>query len=273
MKTKVSSMIYIIWMTIFTLIPMALIIIFSFTNKNFCITFENFLEVSKFSNIFLKSISLGAISTIICLFLGYPVAYIISKIKVKNQGIIIMLIMLPMWMNFLLRTYAWMTILENNGILNKFISFFGVQHISFINTSSAVVLGMVYNFLPYMILPIYSSVSKIDKKIIEAAQDLGANKRKIFFKILMPLSIPGIISGITMVFVPAVSTFIISKMLGGGANLLIGDLIEMQFLGNTYNPHLGSALSFVLMIFIFISIGIMNQFNDSDEINLPNGYK
>lgn len=271
MRNK-SSLLYMVWMIIFTLVPMILILFFAFTDKNWNFTLENIKDVGNYSNIFLRSIGLGALSTIICLLLSYPLAYIISKIPTNSQGVIIMLIMLPMWMNFLLRTYAWMTILENNGLLNKFLSLFGISQISFINTSGAVVLGMVYNFLPYMILPIYSAISKIDKRVIEAAQDLGAGKRKVFTKVLMPLSVPGIISGVTMVFVPAVSTFIISKMLGGGANILIGDLIEMQFLGSTYNPHLGSAISFVLMILIFISIGIMNQFDDSDELSVPAGY-
>ena len=268
MKLKSSNLLYIVWMAIFTLIPMALVFVFAFTDKYWNFTLENIVNVCKYSNIFLRSIGLGALSTVICLLLGYPLAYIISKTSVKNQGIVIMLIMLPMWMNFLLRTYAWMTILEN-----KLFALCGIAPVSFINTSRAVVLGMVYNFLPYMILPIYSAISKIDKRIIEAAQDLGAGRRKVFFKVLMPLSVPGIISGITMVFVPAVSTFIISKMLGGGANILIGDLIEMQFLGSTYNPHLGSAISFILMILIFISIGIMNQFDDSDEMSVPAGYR
>lgn len=274
MKLKFSSLIYVIWMAIFTLVPMVLILIFAFTNKSWNFTFENITDVSRYSNIFLRSIGLGAVSTLICLILGYPIAYVISKISAKNQNILIMLIMLPMWMNFLLRTYAWMTILENNGFINKFLALFGTPPISFINSTGAVVLGMVYNFLPYMILPIYSAISKIDKRVIEAAQDLGAGRRNVFFKVLMPLSVPGIISGVTMVFVPAVSTFIISKMLGGGSNILIGDLIEMQFLGSTYNPHLGSAISFVLMILIFISIGIMNRFDDtSDEISVPAGYR
>ncbi len=274
MKVKALSLLYIVWMAIFTLVPMLLVLVFAFTDKTWNFTVENIINVGYYSNIFLRSIGLGALSTAICLLLGYPLAYIIAKIPAKKQGIVVMLIMLPMWMNFLLRTYAWMTILENNGLLNKVLSFLGVSHpVSFINTSGAVVLGMVYNFLPYMILPIYSAISKIDKKIIEAAQDLGAGRRKVFFKVLLPLSLPGVISGVTMVFVPAVSTFIISKMLGGGAHILVGDLIEMQFLGSTYNPHLGSAISFVLMILIFISIGIMNQFDDSDELSVPAAYR
>ena len=265
MKLKPSA-IYIIWMTLFTLVPMALVLYFAFTNPMGKFTLDNIINVGRYSSIFLKSIWLGALSTIICLLISYPLAYMISKVNIKYQNIMVMLIMLPMWMNFLLRTYAWMTILENNGIINSILSSMGVAPLSLINTSGAVVLGMVYNFLPYMILPIYSIMVKIDKKIIEAAQDLGAGKRKVFSKILLPLSIPGIISGITMVFVPAVSTFIISKMLGGGSNMLIGDLIEMQFLGNSYNPHLGSAISLILMILILISIGITNRF-DRSSIN------
>jgi len=177
-----------------------------------------------------------------------------------------MLIMLPMWMNFLLRTYAWMSLLEDTGLINQFLQLLGLNPVHMINTSGAVVLGMVYNYLPYMVLPIYSILTKMDTSVIEAAQDLGANNTKVFLKVVFPLSIPGVISGITMVFVPSVSTFIISKMLGGGGNLLIGDLIDMQFLGNAYNPNLGSAISLVLMVLILICMGIMNQFDDGDEM-------
>ena len=201
----------------------------------------------------------AAVSTFVCLVLGYPMAYCISKVKLKFQSVFIMLLMVPMWTSFLLRTYAWMTILEYNGLLNKFFVFLGFNKVNMINTPGAIVFGMVYNFIPYMILPIYTVISKIDKKIIEAAQDLGANKLKIFTKIILPLSVPGIVSGITMVFVPSVSTFVISKMLGGGSILVIGDLIEMQFLGNSYNPHVGSAISLILMLIIFLCTGIMNK--------------
>lgn len=269
LKSK-TTLPYIVWIIVFTLFPLGLILFFSFTDSTGNFTFENIISIGKYSAVFLRSIWLGAIATVICIAVGYPLAYVISKAKVKNQNIMIMLIMLPMWVNFLLKTYAWMTILENNGLLNKLFSFIGLGPFTIINTQGAVVLGMVYNFLPYMILPIYSVIVKIDNRIIEAAQDLGAGRRKVFLKIILPLSVPGIISGVTMVFVPAVSTFIISKMLGGGANLLIGDLIEMQFLGSTYNPHLGSAISFILMILIFISIGIMNQLgSDEDGVRGP----
>ena len=175
-----------------------------------------------------------------------------------------MLVMLPMWMNFLLRTYAWMTLLERNGLINRFFALFGLGPFEMINTQGAVVLGMVYNYLPFMILPLYTIMVKIDDRIIEAAQDLGANSFHVFSKVVLPLSVPGITTGITMVFVPAVSTFIISRMLGGGGNLLIGDLIDLQFLGNAYNPNLGAAISLVLMVLILLCMSIMNQF-DNDE--------
>lgn len=265
MKSKIASAPYIIWMTLFIVIPMALVVIFAFTDRSGQFTLNNIMEVGKYSSVFLRSIWLGAVATFISLLMGYPLAYIFSRMDLNKQSIMVMLIMLPMWMNFLLRTYAWMTLLENNGLINKFLGIFGIGPFNMINTQGAVVLGMVYNFLPYMILPIYSIMTKIDNRIVEAAQDLGASRRKVFSKVILPLSIPGIISGITMVFVPAVSTFIISKMLGGGANLLIGDLIDMQFLGSSYNPNLGSAISLVLMILILVCMGIMNQFDSDDE--------
>ena len=176
-----------------------------------------------------------------------------------------MLIMLPMWMNFLLRTYAWMTLLEKNGWINRALSLIGLGPFEMINTQGAVVLGMVYNYLPFMILPLYSVMTKIENHTIEAAQDLGAGSVRVFTKVVIPLSMPGIASGITMVFVPAVSTFIISRMLGGGANMLIGDLIDLQFLGNSYNPNLGAAISLVLMVFILLCMSITNQLDNGDE--------
>jgi spermidine/putrescine transport system permease protein len=177
----------------------------------------------------------------------------------------LMLIMLPMWMSFLLRTYAWMTLLENEGLINKFLGLFGIGPFSMINTQGAVVLGMVYNYLPFMIIPLHSVMIKIDKSVIEAAQDLGANGSNVLLRVLIPLSLPGIVTGITMVFVPSVSTFIISRMLGGGTNILIGDLIEQQFLGSVYNPQVGSAMSIILMVLILVIMGIINHF-DSDDM-------
>jgi len=265
MKAKSAAAPYAVWMSIFIIVPMILVVIFAFTDKSGNFTLKNIAGVGQYSNVFLRSIWLGALATVISLILGYPLAYIISHINVRRQSIMVMLVMLPMWMNFLLRTYAWMTLLEDNGIINNVLASFGLARLHMINTQGAVVLGMVYNYIPYMILPLYSILTKIDGSVIEAAQDLGANQRKVFMKVILPMSTPGMISGITMVFVPAVSTFIISKMLGGGANLLIGDLIDMQFLGSAYNPNLGSAISLVLMVLILICMGIMNQFDDGEN--------
>lgn len=270
MKTKLFSAPYTIWMILFIIVPVGMVGFFAFTDKSGAFTLDNIIHVGQYSNVFLRSIWLGAIATVISLLLGYPLAYIISKSRASRQSIMIMLVMLPMWMNFLLRTYAWMSLLEDNGLINNMLVAIGLPRIHMINTPGAVVLGMVYNYIPYMILPIYSVLAKIDNSVIEAAQDLGANDVKVFLKVVLPMSMSGVISGITMVFVPAVSTFIISKMLGGGGNLLIGDLIDMQFLGSAYNPNLGSAISLVLMVIIMICMGIMNQFDD-DEENMGGG--
>ena len=245
MRTKLISAPYTIWMTLFIIVPMGLVAFFAFTDKSGAFTLDNIARVGQYSNVFLRSIWLGA-----------P----------NRQSFLILLIMLPMWMNFLLRTYAWMSLLEDNGLINNMLAAVGLPRIHMINTAGAVVLGMVYNYIPYMILPIYSVLTKIDNSVIEAAQDLGANNRNVFLKVVLPMSMPGVISGVTMVFVPAVSTFIISKMLGGGGNLLIGDLIDMQFLGSAYNPNLGSAISLVLMVIILICMGIMNQFDDGENV-------
>lgn len=256
---------YILWMLVFTVIPLALVIYFSLTTVDGKFTFDNLKNIGEYTPVFLSSIKLSAIATIICLLLGYPFAYIISKVKASKQMVFMIFIMLPMWINFLLRTYAWMTLLENNGIINKLLGVFGIGPVHMINTQGAVILGMVYNFLPYMIIPIFNVITKIDGSVIEAAQDLGANNLRVMSRVIFPLSMPGIVSGITMVFVPAVSTFIISTMLGGGSNLMIGDLIELQFLGGSYDPNLGSALSLVLMVLILISMGIMNEFDSGEE--------
>ena len=263
--SKLLSAPYTVWMTVFIVLPMLLVGYFAFTDKSGSFTLENILSVGQYSNVFLRSIWLGAVATAVSLALGYPLAYIISKVDARRQNIMVMLVMLPMWMNFLLRTYAWMTLLEDNGLINGALAALGLPRAHMINTSGAVVLGMVYNYIPYMILPLYSVLTKIDRSVIEAAQDLGANSREVFLKVVVPMSMPGVISGVNMVFVPAVSTFIISKMLGGGGNLLIGDLIDMQFLGSAYNPNLGSAVSLVLMVIILICMGIMNQFDDGGD--------
>lgn len=253
-------------MVIFILVPIVMVAFFAFTNEDGSVTIKHISDVGQYANIFVRSIWLALIATAICLVMAYPIAFILSRMEKHKQGTMLMLVMLPMWMNFLLRTYAWMTLLGNNGIINHLLGLVGLGPFKLINTSGAVVLGMVYNYLPFMILPLYSVMEKIDKSVIEAASDLGCNPSRVLFKVIVPLSLPGITSGITMVFVPAISTFIISRMLGGGSNLLIGDLIEMQFLGNSYNPHLGAAISLVLMVIILVIMTVMNQFSPDDQV-------
>ena len=265
MRTKLISAPYTIWMTLFIIVPMGLVAFFAFTDKSGAFTLDNIARVGQYSNVFLRSIWLGALATFISLLLGYPLAYIIAKAAPNRQSFLILLIMLPMWMNFLLRTYAWMGLLSINGPVNAVLGVFGLGPFNILNTSGAVVLGMVYNYVPYMILPLYTSMTKIDQSLVEAAQDLGASTTKTLLRVLIPMSVPGISTGITMVFVPAVSTFVISRMLGGGSNLLIGDLIEMQFLGNSYNLNVGSAMSLVLMIIVLLCMSFTSSF-DEDEM-------
>jgi spermidine/putrescine transport system permease protein len=228
-------------------------------------TFDNFGGVWKSAPVFLRSFWLAFISTVICLVLGYPLAYILARETRGIQRAMNMLIMLPMWMNFLLRTYAWMSILENTGLLNRFLSIFGIAPLHIINTQTAVVIGMVYNFLPFMVLPLYSVIVKIDRHVIEAAQDLGAGAGQVFRRVIFPLSLPGVLSGVTMVFVPAVSTFAISKLLGGGMSNLLGDLIERNFRGNAYNLELGSAIALVMMVVVMVFMYFVNRFGDGTE--------
>ena len=263
--SKAFSYPYVIWLLLFTIVPLFIVIYFAFTNEAGEFTFDNFSYMSLYAVVFWRSFRLAIISTVICLILGYPLAYIMSKLKKKYQTIAMILIMLPMWMNFLLRTYAWLTILENNGLLNNFLSWLHLPEISIINTPAAVGLGMVYNYLPFMILPIYTSLTKTDPSLIEAAKDMGCSERQVFTRVIFPLSIPGVLSGIIMVFVPAVSTFVISKILGGGANMLIGDLIEMQFLGGTYNANMGAAISLVMMVIIMIFIWLTGKIDRNNE--------
>lgn len=296
-KYKIAAAPYLAWMIIFIVVPLILIAVFAFTTKATCdadgnilsqeeldeylaeceeneiepeltertvFTLKNLMDVSKYTSVLINSAWLALIATAICLLIAYPLAYMISRMFYSKQKLALMLVMLPMWMNFLLRTYAWMTLLERNGLINKFFALFGIGPFDMINTQGAVVLGMIYNYLPFMILPLYSVMTKIDDRVVEAAQDLGANSWQVVLRVIMPLSMPGVASGITMVFVPSVSTFIISRMLGGGTNMLIGDLIDLQFLGNAYNPNLGAAISLVLMVFIFLCMSITNQIDNDD---------
>ena len=268
---------YVIWMALFVVAPILMEVVYAFSPADGGFTLSNFAKMGTYAVVFTRSFKLAIIATIICLLIGYPVSYIMSKEGPRFQRIAMVLIMLPMWMNFLLRTYSWMSILENNGLLNQLFQKIGlialynnifgtdIQFFRMINTQGAVVLGMVYNYLPFMILPIYSVIVKMDNSLIEAARDLGANTFNVFRRVILPLSLPGVLSGITMVFVPSVSTFAISKMLGGGTELLLGDLIEQQFLGGAYNPQLGAAISLVMMIIVVICMVVMNRFGEGEE--------
>lgn len=257
------------WMVVFVLVPMALVVYYAFTNADGTFTFENLKWIYTYRSTMLLSLRLAFIATVICLVLAYPIAYSMSRASEKIQRNATLIIMLPMWMNFLVRTYSWMTILENNGLINSALrSIFGAfggefDGLQLINNRGAIVLGMVYNFLPYMILPIYTSLTKIDNSLLEAARDLGSNGFHVFKRVILPLSVPGIISGITMVFIPSISTFIISRILGGGKDFLIGDLIEDYFLGNSgvVNYNIGAALSMVLMVLILVATFFMNHFD------------
>ena len=256
---------YIIWMLLFTLIPLGVVGYYALTDPDTGVfTLKNLKDLGMFLPTLGISVGYSLISALICLILGYPVAYFIAHRKPVTQKILYMLVMLPMCMSFLLRTLAWVGLLESNGIINNFLGLFGMRPLSMIGTPGAVILGMVYNYLPYMILPLYAIIVKIDNRLIEAAEDLGCNSVQVFSRVVLPLSMPGILSGITMVFVPAVSTFYISQKLGGTETLLIGDVIERQFKqGN--NPNLGAALSLVLMILVFVCTGIMNRFGADEE--------
>lgn len=277
MKNKGLSIPYVVWMAVFVVAPLLLIVAYAFTSQSGGLTLANFSNMGQYIPAFRHSFTLAIAATLICILIGYPLAYFLSKESLMVRKVAMMLIMLPMWMNFLLRTYAWMSLLDDNGLINQALNaaglfgllnrLFGTNLTCFhmINTRGAIVLGMVYNFLPFMIMPIFSVIDKIDPKVIEAAQDLGANNAMVFRKVVFPLSLPGVLSGVTMVFIPSVSTFALSRLLGGGKTLLLGDLIEMQFLGNAYNPHLGSAIALVMMVIVLVCMAIMNRFGEGEE--------
>ncbi len=264
-KNKAVSFPYLVWSAIFVIVPLGLVAYYALTTKTGEFTLENLARVGQYAPVIMSSILLSIIATVISLAIAYPLAFIMSRSSANTQRTYMMLIMLPMWMNFLLRTYSWMTILERNGLINRFLGLFGIGPFTMINTSGAVVLGMIYNYLPFMILPLYTTMLKIEQHTIEAAQDLGATPWQVLARVIIPLSMPGVTTGITMVFVPCISTFAISRMLGGGSSMLIGDLIELQFLGNTYNPNLGAAISMVLMVIILICMAMMNMFDEGED--------
>lgn len=253
---------YLIWMVAFTVIPLGMIFYYGLTDKAGVFTLSNVFSIASPEHLkaLYLSLLLSLISTILCLILAYPLAMILKGISVNQNSLMVFIFILPMWMNFLLRTLAWQNLLEKSGVVNGILEFFGLPSLNIINTPYAIIFGMVYNFLPFMVLPIYNVLIKIDEDIINAAKDLGANPVQTFMKITFPLSIPGVISGITMVFIPALTTFVISNILGGGKIYLIGNIIEQEFTA-AYNWNLGSGLSLVLMIFILISMAIIVKFD------------
>ena len=268
-RTSIAAYPYFAWSTIFIVVPLLIVLFFSFTtktNSGYSFTLENYTRLmsSQYFGIFSTSIWLALLSTIACLIIGYPVAYIISQMKVSKRNFLIMLFILPMWMNFLLRTYAWLPILGKTGIVNTLLDKIGIAPVSFLYNDGAVLLGMVYNFLPFMVLPLYTILIKIDKDLINAAADLGANRFNIFIKIILPLSVPGILSGITMVFMPAVSTFVISRLLGGGQYMLLGNLIEQQYT-TMGDWNFGSAISIFMMIIILIFMAITSKVDGTSK--------
>lgn len=255
---------HLLWSAIFIIAPLLFVVYFAFTDRDGGFTFENILSLTSYSHTFLMSLGFSLIATTVCFLIGYPLAYCMARMSERSRGIMMTMLMLPMWISLLIRTYSLMALLDNGGIVSTFLTRLGFEKLTFIGTDAAVILGMIYDFLPYMVLPIYTTMTKLDKRYIEAASDLGCNNRQTLFRVILPLSMPGVISGVTMVFVPSISTFYISQKLGGGSFDLIGDTIERQF-KNAVTYHTGAAISLVMMILILISLAIMNRFSDSEE--------
>ena len=261
---RVASSPYIVWSAIFIIAPLLFVAYFAFTDRDGNFTFENILSLSSYSETFIMSLGFSLIATTVCLLIGYPLAYCMSRTSERTRSILMVLLMLPMWISLLIRTYSLMALLDNGGLVSSFLVSIGLPKLTFIGTDAAVILGMIYDFLPYMVLPIYTSLVKIDRRYLEASADLGCNNMQTIFKVILPLTTPGIVSGVTMVFVPSISTFYISQKLGGGSFDLIGDTIERQF-QNQVTYHTGAAVSLVMMILILISLAIMNKFSDNEE--------
>lgn len=256
---------YLVWASIFVIVPLIIMFYFALTNESGQFVWANISEIGRYKKAFAVSILYAVISTVITFFISYPMAYFMTKIKISSQRMILLIVMLPMWMNFLIRTYSLITILANKGIINSLLTTIGLKPLKMLNTPGAVILGMVYDFMPYMILPIYSVMTKIDNSLLEAAADLGSNGFNRLIRVIVPLSLPGIISGITMVFVPSVSTFYISQKLGGNKTLIIGDAIEYLFNSGPDYYNIASALSIILMVMILICLAIMNRFSSEEE--------
>ena len=260
---RAAAVPHLVWIVLFILGPLLFVLYFAFTDTKGSFSFSNIELLSSYSHIFFLSICFALVATAFCLLIGYPLAFFMARSKPSTQKLLMLLLMLPMWISLLIRTYSLMTLLDNGGLVNSLLTAMGFDTVSIVGTGGAVILGMVYDFLPYMVLPIYTSISKLDRRYLEAAADLGCNGFQTLFRVVLPLTVPGIVSGITMVFVPSISTFYISQKLGGGNFDLIGDTIERQFkYASTY--HIGAAISLVMMVLILISIAVMNRFSDGD---------
>lgn len=268
MNRKMLSAPFLFWSVLFIIVPLCMVFYYGLTDKTGAFTLQNIAAIAtpEHSKALWESVKLSLISTLICFLLAYPLAMILCELSANNHSFIVLIFILPMWMNFLLRTLAWQTLLEKSGVINSLLGVLHLPSLNIINKPSAIILGMVYNFLPFMVLPIYNVLSKIDKNVVNAARDLGANSIQTFYKIIFPLSLPGVISGITMVFVPALTTFVISKILGGSKILLIGNIIEQEFT-QTGNWNLGSGLSIVLMMFIIFNMVISAVTDKDGEAN------
>ncbi len=260
---QIAAAPYLFWSLLFILAPLAFVMWFAFTDRSGAFTFDNILSLSQYSGTFVMSLGFSLIATTVCLLIGYPLAYCMSRTSNRTRNILLVLLMLPMWISLLIRTYSLMALLDNGGIVSTLLVKLGLPKLTFIGTEGAVILGMIYDFLPYMVLPIYTSMTKLDKRYEEAATDLGCNTVQTLFKVILPLTVPGIVSGVTMVFVPSISTFYISQKLGGGSFDLIGDTIERQF-QNAVTYHTGAAVSLVMMILILLSLAVMNKFSDGE---------
>ncbi|MBE6601384.1 MAG: ABC transporter permease [Ruminococcaceae bacterium] len=261
---RLSGSPYVAWSALFIIAPLLFVVYFAFTDRNGAFTLENIRTLPSYSQTFVMSIGFSLIATAVCFLIGYPLAYCMSQMKARTRNVLMTLIMLPMWISLLIRTYSLMALLDNGGLINSFFVRLGFEKMTFIGTEAAVILGMIYDFLPYMVLPIYTSMTKLDKRYLEAAADLGCSGTKTLFRVVLPLTMPGIVSGITMVFVPSMSTFYISQKLGGGSFDLLGDVIDRQF-KNAVTYHTGAAISLVMMILILLSLAVMNKFSDSGE--------
>ena len=264
LSQRLAAAPHIVWAVLFILAPMLFVLYFAFTDGNGNFTTDNITAMGQYSHTFILSIAFALIATVVCLLIGYPLAYFMSRTSPRTRKVLMVLIMLPMWCNLLIRTYALMALLDNGGLLNSFLESIGMQRLPIVGTDFGVILGMIYDFLPYMVLPIFTVMTKLDNRYIEAAHDLGCSNLQTLFRVVVPMTVSGVVSGVTMVFVPSISTFYISQKLGAGKIDLVGDTIERLF-QNTSTYGVGATMSLIMMVLIIVSVCIMNRFTDNEE--------